>query len=141
MIAASLPGQEAVPVTTTDDQRHLTCQRIDLGWLPALSLVAACGLLLVAIGDLRARTDGTFAEGFFWVGLILLYVSLAARLAAPAIARPESLRIVLMLTGALYLVKLMHSPVQFTFPDEFFGIVRITCRACGRLGVRYSAHE
>ncbi len=93
--------------------------RQDWGWLPELSLTSAIGLLLIALGDTAARTGEAGADGLFWGGLLLIFGPAAGRLIYARISERESFGLVLMLGFFLYLVKVMHSPVGFTFFDEF----------------------
>ncbi len=88
------------------------------GWLPALSLLSAFGLLLVALANNGARAGAAWSDVLFWAGLLLLFVPAAVRLIAPAAERPERIALVLLLGIGLYLVKLLHSPLSFTFSDE-----------------------
>lgn len=89
------------------------------GWLPALTLTGALGLLVIAIGDVAAENAQGWAEPLFWMGLLTLYLPVTLRLVSPAVGRREGLGLVLVLGLGLYLVKVMHSPVVFSFPDEF----------------------
>ena len=52
------------------------------GWLPALSLTSASGLLLVAIADTLSRSMAGQYDGLLWAGLLIMIVPIAARLAA-----------------------------------------------------------
>src|SRR5262245_28504214 len=42
----------------------------DWGWLPALSLLGACGVLLVALAHSSARYDTPWAQPLYWLGLV-----------------------------------------------------------------------
>src|SRR5262249_43346014 len=88
------------------------------GRLPAGSLLGASGLLLVALGNNGARTGAAGADLLFWAGLLLLFVPAAWRLIASEAARQERVGLVALLGVGLYLVKLLHSPLSFTFSDE-----------------------
>jgi len=88
------------------------------GWLPALSLLSAFGLLLVALANNGARAGAAWSDVLFWAGLLLLFVPSAVRLIAPEAERPERIGLVLLLGMGLYLVKLLHSPLSFTLSDE-----------------------
>jgi hypothetical protein len=88
------------------------------GRLPALSLLSALGLLLVALANNGARVGAAWADMLFWVGLLLLFVPAAARLIGTAADRPERIGLVALVGMGLYLVKLLHSPLSFTFSDE-----------------------
>jgi hypothetical protein len=88
------------------------------GWLPTLSLWAACGLVMVAMANNSARAGERSADLLFWAGLLLLFVPIAARMIAGRVARHERIGLVVVLGLGLYLVKLLHSPLSFTFSDE-----------------------
>ena len=88
------------------------------GWLPALSLCAACALLLAAWANNLARAGSTWAGGLFWAGLLVLLLPCAARLCAAEAPRHERIGLVLLAGLGLYLIKLLRSPLAFTFPDE-----------------------
>lgn len=88
-------------------------------WLPLLTLIGALGLLLVAFADTTARNGTAWAKLLFWAGILLVFVPIAARLISPCVSRRERIGLVAMLGLGLYLVKLLHSPLDFTFYDEF----------------------
>ncbi|MEO7912030.1 MAG: hypothetical protein ABIV47_20495, partial [Roseiflexaceae bacterium] len=88
------------------------------GQLPALSLLSALGLLLVALANNGARVGAAWSDVLFWAGLLLLFVPAAVRLIGPEAERPERIGLVALVGMGLYLVKLLHSPLSFTFSDE-----------------------
>ena len=88
------------------------------GWLPALSLTSAIGLLLVAVANTLSRSAAGQDELLFWVGLLLMIVPMAARLASSEPARRERIGLIIVLGLGLYLAKILHSPYGFTFSDE-----------------------
>ena len=102
------------------------------GWLPTLSLAGALGLLLVALADNEARRAGSSADLLFWAGLLLQFVPVALRLGAAHVSRRERIGLLAMLGLGLYLVKIMHSPLFFTFHDEF--VYWRTTNDAGRTG-------
>lgn len=89
------------------------------GWTPLLSLIAACGLWLLALAFNLARMNYDWAESLYWISLIIIYAPMFLRLLSPQITRLESLSLVLIIGGGLYLLKLQHSPLGFHFFDEF----------------------
>ncbi|MEZ4861445.1 MAG: hypothetical protein R3C14_09065 [Caldilineaceae bacterium] len=89
------------------------------GWFPALTVVNALGLLLIAFANTRALALTWGAEALFWVGLLGILLPSAVRLIAMEVARRERIGIVLALGLAFYLVKVIHSPLAFTNGDEF----------------------
>jgi Family of unknown function (DUF6541) len=88
------------------------------GWLPALSLCGACALLLAALADNLARADSPWAVALFWSSLLVLLVPCTARLCAAGAARHERIGLVVLVGLGLYLIKILRSPLAFSFPDE-----------------------
>jgi hypothetical protein len=88
------------------------------GWLPTLSLTCALGLLLVALADSDARGARGSAALLFWAGLLVLFVPVALRLGSSRVVRCERIELVALLALGLYVVKVLHSPLFFTFHDE-----------------------
>lgn len=89
-----------------------------LGWVPVLVAIASIGLLLISIANAGARSMSSGSQTLFWLGLILVYAPIAARLAHEAPRRLERLSLVALLGLALYLVKVFRDPFGFTFADE-----------------------
>ncbi len=89
------------------------------GCLPLLSVCSACGLLLVAIADTGARSDAPWAQSLFWLAMVVLFAPIALRLLSPGASRQERIALVVILALAIYLVKLVRDPLQFTYFDEF----------------------
>ncbi|MFN8525917.1 MAG: hypothetical protein U0821_22685 [Chloroflexota bacterium] len=90
------------------------------GWLPAISVIVSLGLALVAVADARARESVPDAELLFWLGVVTIFTPIAARLGWGGASRAETFGIVAILALLLYAVKLLHSPAELTFPDEFY---------------------
>lgn len=89
-----------------------------LGPTGLLALVAALGVLLVALGNNDARTTSPGAEPLFWAGLILIYAPIVARLLSTSASRGERIALIAILSVALFLVKVLYSPLRFEFYDE-----------------------
>ncbi|HEU5063724.1 MAG TPA: hypothetical protein VFT79_11320 [Solirubrobacterales bacterium] len=85
---------------------------------PLLAIVAALGLLMVALGNTAARLEEGQAQPLFWGGLIVIYMPLTLRLFSVSASRAERLCICLLLGFALYLVKVLYSPTGFVLHDE-----------------------
>ena len=78
----------------------------DWGWLPALSLLGACGVLLVALAHSSARYDAPWAQPLYWFGLVVLFTPPATRLILPGVTRQEAIGLVIFLGLArLYLLR------------------------------------
>lgn len=89
-----------------------------LGWLQALSLVIALGLLLIALADTAARGSAWWAYPLFWIGLLTMFTPVAARLSSSTPRRRERIALVVMLGLGLYIVKVLQSPNEFALMDE-----------------------
>lgn len=89
------------------------------GWLPALSLTSAVGLVVAAVAFTGARSDQPWSTALFWASLLLIFVPAAFRLSLSSITRDERIGLVVVVGLALYGVKVLHSPLHFTFHDEF----------------------
>jgi len=90
-----------------------------LGWLPALSLTCAIGVLLVALAYEAGRLTFPWADSLFWVGLLVLFLPVAWRILSSAPARRERILLLLLLGSALYFVKVLQYPLYFVSYDEF----------------------
>ncbi|MGE5223989.1 MAG: hypothetical protein ACM3PY_16235 [Omnitrophica WOR_2 bacterium] len=80
--------------------------------------MSAYGLLWIAAAFTASRANIPVSQAIFWVGMILLLLPAAIRVIKPNVGRSERLAI-LMITGvALYMVKVLYSPILFTYLDE-----------------------
>ncbi len=90
-----------------------------LGAAPILACVAAVGLLLVGVADDQATVSGWHPNALFWAGILLIFLPHAQRLMMRDVRQGEALALVFTLALALYLVKVLHSPLAFSLHDEF----------------------
>ena len=60
----------------------------------------------------------SLAQPLFWLGLLVIFLPIAARLASTTPRRGERIALVLVLGIALYLVKVLHDPFAFASADE-----------------------
>jgi hypothetical protein len=90
----------------------------EFGLLPILSLVSAFALVLISIADTSARRSEPGAELLFWMGLLLIFIPMALRLTSVRASRMERIGLLVVFGLGLYLIKIMHSPLYFTFADE-----------------------
>ncbi|HEX3561710.1 MAG TPA: hypothetical protein VHU24_02635 [Solirubrobacterales bacterium] len=89
-----------------------------MGALPILALVAAGGLLLIALGNNAARDGAGSAQPLFWAGLVLIYGPIAFRLLSTSASRIERICLVVLMGVALFLVKVLYSPLEYPPFDE-----------------------
>jgi hypothetical protein len=88
-------------------------------WLPTHAIVVAGGLLAVSTAYTAARFEVPGAMLLYVLGLATIAVPAAYRLVSSATPRDERLGLVMLLGLALFLVKLLHSPLGFAYFDEF----------------------
>jgi len=81
--------------------------------------MAAMGLIIVAIADNQAATEGFHPNALFWAGTLLIFVPPAVRILTARTRTSETIALLVTLTLALYAVKILHSPTQFALHDEF----------------------
>jgi hypothetical protein len=89
------------------------------GWFPFLALGDACGLFVIAHAFLISRAGGSGFEAFLLFGLCLMFLPTVVRLILPRTSRLERIGLLCALCISCYLVKVMTSPLSFTFFDEF----------------------
>jgi hypothetical protein len=95
--------------------------RLTYVWGAIIVVSTALGLASVAVANedaLQGRAYGT-ALVFFFAGLLLVFVPVAVRVLMPGVGRQERLILIILLGGALYVVKVLGSPTAFTFTDEY----------------------
>ncbi len=88
------------------------------GWLPALSVVGAGGLVLVALAYNASWQSLPWSTIGQWIGLLTIFVPTAARLSGTQANRRERIGLVLLLALLLYVARVMYSPLEFKFSDE-----------------------
>lgn len=119
LLVSSLP-QTAVRSNTrlVSKTAQTKTTRNKWGWLPEIALLESFGLLILAWTFMRTRATDESAQLFWWLGLAMLILPVAFRVASIEASRRERIALVLVLGMSLYFVKIMHSPLAFTFPDE-----------------------
>lgn len=88
------------------------------GAAPVLALVAAVGLVLIALGNNAAREGASGAELLFWLGLALIYAPIVYRLLLPSATREERLALCVVLGLSLFVVRILYSPLASSPYDE-----------------------
>jgi hypothetical protein len=90
------------------------------GWMPALALTSAIGLLALGTAyTLSRNVGGTLAYVMYWASLMMVYAPVAFRLLTASPTRQERFMLVLILGISVYLVKVLISPAAPYFGDEF----------------------
>ncbi|HEY0533223.1 MAG TPA: hypothetical protein VGD29_16670 [Actinoplanes sp.] len=123
---AVVPPAEAVPEPRSQDDRtepdreHRRVARPSgLGQAPWFLALSSFGVALVALAYAGGREQTHLAIAAYWVGQIVVFTPVVARLLT---RRPagiaESFALVMGLAFNQYLLKWFYSPDQFRFPDE-----------------------
>jgi hypothetical protein len=119
-----------IPAATTDAGRATaaapyaetsTEASVADGWgrLPLFTVFAALGSLVVTLGYHGGRLEAWWADLAFWSGVLLLFLPVTCRLAVAGTPRRERIGLVSLIGLGLYLNKILHSPLEFTYHDEF----------------------
>ena len=95
--------------------------RYAYGWVASIVLCSAAGLGVLEVADQASRRANTAIPTYllFWLGMLLIFVPIALRALARDVNPLERLSLVVCLGLALYLVKILASPYNFTFVDEY----------------------
>jgi hypothetical protein len=88
------------------------------GWLPIFSLNMALGIVLISIACSGSRAQANWAQPVFWLGFLMVLIPGSVRLCMERVTRQERLGIIIMMAVSFYLIKLLYSPILFTFNDE-----------------------
>jgi hypothetical protein len=111
------PAESALLVTTT--MVPDTSTTLSWGWLPALSLTSATGILLIALAGNAGRVASQWADPLFWLGLLVLFVPIALRILSSKSQRWERIALLVVLGNSLYLIRVLNYPLSFAYNDEF----------------------
>ena len=106
------------PPTPTYDHPLSAADRVPLNGFPINAMLGAFCLLIAALGITGARYNTPYHELFFWAGLLAMFSIAAYRMVLPQTNRRERIGLLVMVGMGLYLVKVMHSPLYYTFYDE-----------------------
>ena len=96
--------------------------RLRWGFTAPLSVTCGIGLLIVSAGDTLSRDGTSWAESLFWLGLLVIYAPITARMCMRSCARRERVALLVLFGLSLYLVKILHSPIMFTEHDEYLHV-------------------
>ena len=88
------------------------------GWLLGLGLTTSVGLVMLAFANNLAWSGSPWSPRLYWLSLGVTAFPVALRLASASASRKERVGLLVMLTVALYLVKIFASPLGFTLHDE-----------------------
>ena len=117
-VTAPRTGQLEVPVV--DATEEWAARRMGGGMRVALLVLSAAGgLMLVSAADALSRSGHRHGSVLFWLGLLAIFLPIAARLTSVSPSRNERLALLVLLGTASYLVKVFRDPFRFLYADEF----------------------
>jgi hypothetical protein len=100
------------------ETRSRTISPARWGRVAELTLISSLGVLMVSFAGVQSRQAADWAALPLWIGLLVIFVPIAIRMVSDRPSRTERISLLVVLWGMLYLVKVLHSPVRFTFGDE-----------------------
>jgi hypothetical protein len=81
-------------------------------------VLAAVGLILIALGNNAAREESAGAETLYWLGLALIYAPITYRLLSSSASRSERIALSVLLGLSLFTVRILYSPTGSSPYDE-----------------------
>ena len=90
-----------------------------LSWCLIITLLNVLGLLCIAYGFTQMRQTGADINLMLFLGLVLLFAPVVARLLLPTTTRNERIYLLCLLGISCYLIKVLTSPLYFSLFDEF----------------------
>lgn len=94
-------------------------ERADISLSATILALNLAGVILVSVAYNGGRVQKTWADSAFWIAQLMLFVPFAYRLALQAPSRSERIGMVVLLAMELYVVKVLYSPEEYKFTDEF----------------------
>ncbi|WP_234902589.1 hypothetical protein [Agrobacterium larrymoorei] len=94
-------------------------EQSSLGMSPALAFSSGCSLVLAAYAANTSLAGGHWAVPMFYAAIAAIFLPAAVRIIHPAASRLERMTIILIVTSALFVVRIIRAPVAFIDHDEF----------------------
>ena len=92
---------------------------VGLGWTPSIAVVGSISVLLSALAANASRAGYDFSIPLVYAACALLFIPATARVVHPHASRAERLTVVIIVTLALFAIRLAREPVAFIDHDEF----------------------
>ncbi|MEY9376799.1 hypothetical protein [Rhizobium leguminosarum] len=90
-----------------------------LGMSPAFAFLCSCALIVAALAANASRLGEGWAVPTFYTAIAAIFLPAAARIIHPGASRLERLALIVIVTSALFVVRLIRAPVAFIDHDEF----------------------
>ncbi|MGR9245118.1 hypothetical protein [Rhizobium leguminosarum] len=90
-----------------------------LGMSPVFAFLCSCALIVAALAANASRLGEGWAVPTFYCAIAAIFLPAAARIIHPGASRLERLALIVIVTSALFVVRLIRAPVAFIDHDEF----------------------
>ncbi|AHF82997.1 membrane protein [Rhizobium leguminosarum bv. trifolii WSM1689] len=90
-----------------------------LGMSPVFAFLCSCALIMAALAANASRLGEGWAVPTFYCAIAAIFLPAAARIIHPGASRLERLALIMIVTSALFVVRLIRAPVAFIDHDEF----------------------
>ncbi|MBY5458900.1 hypothetical protein ACOJBM_20470 [Rhizobium beringeri] len=90
-----------------------------LGMSPVFAFLCGCALIVVALAANASRLGEGWAVPMFYTAIAAIFLPAAARIIHPGASRLERLALIVIVTSAFFVVRVIRAPVAFIDHDEF----------------------
>ncbi|NEJ19555.1 hypothetical protein GR247_05125 [Rhizobium leguminosarum] len=90
-----------------------------LGMSPVFAFLCSCALVVAALAANASRLGEGWAVPTFYCAIAAIFLPAAARIIHPRASRLERLALIVIVTSALFVVRVIRAPVAFVDHDEF----------------------
>ncbi|MBY5796477.1 hypothetical protein [Rhizobium leguminosarum] len=90
-----------------------------LGMSAVFAFLCSCALVVAALAANASRLGEGWAVPAFYCAIAAIFLPAAARIIHPGASRLERLALIVIVTAALFVVRLIRAPVAFIDHDEF----------------------
>ncbi|TBD11732.1 hypothetical protein [Rhizobium ruizarguesonis] len=90
-----------------------------LGMSPVFAFLCSCALVVAALAANASRLGEGWAVPTFYCAIAVIFLPAAARIIYPRASRLERLALIVIVTSALFVVRVIRAPVAFIDHDEF----------------------
>ncbi|NNH63441.1 hypothetical protein [Rhizobium laguerreae] len=90
-----------------------------LGMSPVFALLCSCALVVIALAANASRLGEGWAVSTFYTAIAAIFLPPAVRIIHPGASRLERLALIVIVTSALFVVRVIRAPVAFIDHDEF----------------------
>lgn len=90
-----------------------------LGLSPVFAFLSSCALILAASAANASHLGESWAVAGFYAAIAAIFLPAAARIIHPAASRLERLALIVIVTSAFFMVRVIRAPVAFVDHDEF----------------------